>query len=266
MAKPPGRCIFCDGFGLSKEHVLPDWLRSIFPRLATDTHTFNAASWLNLPTVGMVPLPSKKSGQGHSLSKKVRVVCEQCNTGWMHAMEDAVKPLLEDLVWGRPRTINVNEQRELAAWIAKTTMTAEFLMPSQVAIKKTERAAFKENLEPNKNWKIWIGLYQGLKWRAGGIFHHGLGLYPPPHLIKVGVKNTQCTAIGLGHLFVYAFSTEEDGVPFALSEQLAVNIPQIWPINSDTINWVPGAYIGDAEFAAIAGALGKRLGTPMPGL
>ena len=32
MIKKPGRCIFCNGRGLSKEHMWPDWLKAYIPR------------------------------------------------------------------------------------------------------------------------------------------------------------------------------------------------------------------------------------------
>ena len=32
MAKPPGQCIFCERTGLTKEHVFPDWLNSLYPK------------------------------------------------------------------------------------------------------------------------------------------------------------------------------------------------------------------------------------------
>src|ERR1700728_1937069 len=34
--------------------------------------------------------------------------------------------------------------------------------------------------EPGAHWQIWIGFYIGQKLLAGGIFHHGVGIYLPP--------------------------------------------------------------------------------------
>jgi hypothetical protein len=142
--RPPGRCIFCGGFGLTKEHVLPDWLRSIFPRSPADTHTVGTVDWINLPTVGPIPLPGRSQRQGQAGSKKVKVVCKSCNTGWLSAMEEATKPILSALVQGTACALTITQQRALAIWITKTTMTAEFLVPKQITIKQAER----ENLPP----------------------------------------------------------------------------------------------------------------------
>ena len=40
MAKSQGRCIFCCGEGLSKEHIFGNWLKAIFRRGA-------ARNWFN---------------------------------------------------------------------------------------------------------------------------------------------------------------------------------------------------------------------------
>ena len=102
----PGRCIFCRGTGLTKEHVLPDWLRVIFPRSATDTHTFGSYDWPCI--IGhAVPIQNTRSAQGQIGSKKVRVVCRACNNGWLSQLEAAVQPILSDLISGYARTLTV---------------------------------------------------------------------------------------------------------------------------------------------------------------
>jgi hypothetical protein len=100
MPKPPRRCIFCGAFGVTKEHVFPHWLRAIFPRLPTDTHTFGSLDWIDMPTVGQITIPRQKKGPGQAGSKKVKVVCKDCNNGWLSTMEQSTKPLLERLVYG----------------------------------------------------------------------------------------------------------------------------------------------------------------------
>jgi len=176
VAKPPGRCIFCGAYGLTREHVLPDWLRAIFPRLSTDTHTFGSFDWEATPDITQTIAATRNRAQGQVGSKKVRVICKGCNNGWLSQMEQATKPLLEEMVLGAAMVMNASEQRQLAAWIAKTTMTAEFIYPKEVALTQAEREEFRHCGEPGPHWQIWIAFYTGTKQIAGGIFHHGLGL------------------------------------------------------------------------------------------
>jgi hypothetical protein len=266
MANPPKRCIFCGGFGMTKEHVLPDWLRAIFPRLPTDTHTMGVVEWVHLPTVGIAPLATRKRGQGQAGSKKVKVVCKGCNIGWLSTMEDVTKPTLERLVYGETGVVTVADQRQLATWIAKTTMTAEFLMPKEVAIKQSEREEFRLRRDPGAHWQIWIALYVGERRQAGAIAHHGVGLYLPPKPVRKDVKNTQYTVIGLGRLLAISFSSEEDRLSFTLNDQIKVAVRQIWPPTGNDMNWPPEWSVDDAAAEAIVGGFWRAFGLEVPAL
>jgi hypothetical protein len=47
-------------------------------------------------------------------------------------MEQDTQPLLESLILGERRIIDLPEQPKLAAWVAKTVMTAEFIELIQI--------------------------------------------------------------------------------------------------------------------------------------
>lgn len=258
MARMPGRCIFCGGFGLSKEHVLPDWLRQIFPRLPTDTHT-----------MGYLAHPArrefeKKRGQGQLGSKKVRVVCKKCNNSWLSDMEDDTQGILRPLIEGTVRTLTIDEQSRLAAWIAKTTMTAEYLVKEQPAIKQAERERFKEQKKPEDHWQIFVSSYVGRQWSKGGIFHHGLGLYIPPEPMRVGVRNTQITIFGLGHLICMSLSSTAQGFSMSLNDELKEVTRQLWPPVGRDLPWPTNKLIDDNGVQAIATAFGRALNLTVP--
>lgn len=264
MAKPPGRCIFCGGFGLTKEHVLPDWLRAIFPRLPTDTHTLGAIDWVALPTVGLVPLPSHSSAQGQVGSKKVKVVCKSCNNGWMSRLEETAKPLVEELLHGHHQTLREIDQRLLATWITKTAMTAEFIRPTEVAIPKNDRQWLQQHLEPPAHWSIWADAYLGTKWQAGVIFHQGVGLYPPPHPVRIGVKNTQYTVIGIGRFIAQVASSQIPGLTFSRQEKVWKTGCQLWPLPQRDITWPPSQFLNEVGADAVVTNFGRTLGVPAP--
>lgn len=264
MARPQGRCIFCGGFGLSKEHVLPNWLRQKFPRLPTDTHTFGVLSHPD----GQAPTIHRKRGQGQLGSKKVRVVCKKCNNGWLAEMEDVTKPILDPLVSpGFRQTLSVKEQETLATWIAKTTMTAEYLIKDQPAIKQAERERFKLTKKPADYWQIWISSYIGTKWRKGGIFHHGLGLYIHPEPIRVGIRNTQYTVFGLGRILCVSVSSTAHGwLAMNLNDQLKLATRQVWPPVGHDILWPSDRSLNDDGVERLASAFGRALNLTLPHL
>jgi hypothetical protein len=262
--RAPGRCIFCGGFGLTKEHVLPDWLRSIFPRLPTDMHTVGTVDWIHLPTVGVIPLPSRRQRQGQAGSRKVKVVCKGCNTGWLSTMEEATKPILSPLVQGTAGMLKAAEQRALAAWIAKTTMTSEFLEPKQTSIRQAEREDFRLRREPGDHWRIWIAYYLGNQLVQGGIFHQGVGLYLPPKPVRSGIANTQYTVISLGRLLAVALSSEENRLSFNIGDKYQAVIRQIWPLKGDDFNWPPLGGVNDRGADVIMRVFAKLIGLEMP--
>lgn len=261
MAKPPGRCIFCGGYGLSKEHVLPDWLRQIFPRLPTDTHTWGVLQNVDTAT----PSIRRTRGQGQIGSKKVRVVCKKCNTGWLSTMEDETKATLSPIVSpGFAHSLSVDAQQRLATWIAKTTMTAEFLVKERPAISQAERERFKDRKLPDAHWQIWVSSYVGTRWRKGGIFHHGLGLYIPPEPMRVGVRNTQYTVIGLGRLVCIALSSTAQGFTMDLSEPLKVATRQLWPPLGQDQMWPSDRSLDDNSVEGLCAAFGRALNLTAP--
>src|SRR5260221_10532881 len=158
--KPPGNCIFCSGASgssLSKEHVLPNWLRVLFPRNPADTHTHGITSWVELSPGGLTPVTVRRKKQGQASTKRVRVVCERCNNGWLSQLETRTKPLLFRLIRAERVVLGSDEQSLLAVWAAKTIMTAEFVERDKVAIPQTNRTSLMQTLSPpNAGWWIWI--------------------------------------------------------------------------------------------------------------
>jgi hypothetical protein len=82
-----GSCIFCQQqpptVKISKEHIFGDWLREMFPRDAGTTHTHGIIKWPFPGSQLAKPSIQTRIRPGHSGSKKVRAVCETCNSGWM---------------------------------------------------------------------------------------------------------------------------------------------------------------------------------------
>lgn len=86
MSKPPGRCIYCGGLGLSKEHIFADWLRDYIPRDATEHSMAVTIQWPHMADTRL----ESKTGDTHA--RRIRKVCVACNGGWMSELQQAAKP------------------------------------------------------------------------------------------------------------------------------------------------------------------------------
>ncbi|MEU1366621.1 hypothetical protein ABZ454_10850 [Streptomyces sp. NPDC005803] len=134
-------CVFCGGTPLTKEHVLPRWLK-----VAMDP---------TVRTVRYVRL-SRDGVQRHDappLNDQVKVVCSDCNSGWMNQLEEDVRPFLPDLIRGLPCTLDSVRQRSLASWALKTILMFQYTHRSEVraAIPSGDFSAFHENRRPTRS-------------------------------------------------------------------------------------------------------------------
>jgi hypothetical protein len=264
MAKGPGRCIFCGRSGLSKEHVFPDWMREIFPRSSTDTHTHGSMDYGHLPIVGQNPLVSQRTRQGQAGTRKVRVVCRTCNGGWLSRMEKSTQPVLKDLLQGHSFSFTDEQREALARWITRTVMTAEFLDQHGATITQAERSAFFTSPNALPHWNIWIAPYLGLNWQAGGIFHHAVGFYPPPHPIRPGIRNMQYTVLAIGHFVAVAVSCAIPGIIFGLENEGRSDLIPISPTHRPNLAWPTAGWLTDRSLDAVLGNFARWMGVPLP--
>lgn len=265
----PTKCIFCGKSGLTKEHIFSDWLKDILPRREKDKHidVLNEGALVSTPTSLDQILNNEKDikyQNGAANSKTVKVVCgsrgrtdaKYCNDGWMSRLDEKAKPILRSLVNGEKVEITTDSQAALAAWAAKSTITAEFLRPNEVAISESDRHHLMTNLEPSSQWKILIAPYHGALWYTG--YHHFPIRLGPAGDVQTGPKNTQNTLFGLGRLLIYVvtfphnFSFQPEGPGFQ-------SFRQIWPLTGRVISWPTERFVDDVAAWKVAGSLSKAL-------
>ncbi len=69
---------------------------------------------------------------------KPRVVCRDCNTGWMSLLDGATKPILRPLILGEKRHLTSEDQKILATWVCLKNMVAEFSDSKTIATSAVE--------------------------------------------------------------------------------------------------------------------------------
>lgn len=133
----PGRtrCAFCgERTPLTREHVWPRWLSSLLGPAALEGHVSETdgeitRTWF-APTGSMV----------------VKRVCARCNGGWMSRLEEAAKPLLEQLVQGLATTLSPGDQRVIAAWAHKTLAVCDLATGAPVLQHAARESLLEESI------------------------------------------------------------------------------------------------------------------------
>jgi hypothetical protein len=241
--RSPGKCIFCGGGNLSKEHFWPKWAAPLL-RTPSDEGEYREvkASFSGKAVRGTGTLISRP---GHVTTKKIRVVCRKCNSEWMGAIETAVQTIAAPLILGNPATLNQDAQTVLARWITLKVMVGEQNVPEDAVVLQEDRDAFKRIGAIPSYIKIWIATCAVPDWRTS-YYREAATLTLPENAMPISQrKNVQTTAFGIGALFVYAMVSPAKGID--LNDYIGVDgIPRLWPISQSTIHWpLPNIMRGD---------------------
>lgn len=115
---PREGCLFCGGKPLTIEHVIPSWLGKVVPMLGEGLTGGFGAGTVDLQQPDDLRFFIKK---GQRTPFEARRPCERCNTGWMHDLEEQVKPWIGQMVRDQPTSLPSFAVRWIAAWCVKTT-------------------------------------------------------------------------------------------------------------------------------------------------
>jgi hypothetical protein len=231
------QCLFCGSVGrLTEEHVFGDWLHNLgFTDPAGIREMIEDADLEN-PVIQI----------GHPFHRKLRIVCEPCNGGWMKGMEDAAKPLLIKMFNSNSSNVELDDadQLTLARWAFKTAAVL-----SQLGTIKTFPLAhcreFYETDIPPVSTRLWIGsasvnlTEKGQRlasWRYeprnAGVTTQGRTVSVPCYSARFQLINAVFDVFG----YVPTAGVELDAT---LSPDLSRALLPLWPSSTETIWWPP---------------------------
>jgi len=230
--------------------VWADWLDPYLPKGVVNHERFSGTIY-RTHTVKEV-----KKQSGSSQSGRVRVVCRECNNGWMSVLQSEAKPILVPLLKGERIGLHKKAQATLAAWIAMFTMVAEHQSrtPRKVAITTAHRRYLMDNRTVPSDWKIWIGYYERQSWPRVYV-HNTLPVSSEENSINhtedgFPLPNTQTTTFVVGQLYSHVLSTAVRG---GINRQ-RVQVPgvvQLWPFKASPVGW-PRTPMTDEQAEGIA--------------
>lgn len=249
MAKAQGKCIFCEGAGLTKEHVFPKWARRLLT--AEPTHVVKKTAGLGSTAL----ISNVDQRQGYIFNRRLRVVCGNCNSGWMSQVESKGKDVLARLISGETISIlGKDDQAAISIWSCLRTAVFETDHPTYAVMLRAEYDHIFRTHAPPAHWRVLVCRNVAEDWQTR-IFHWG-GEIAVPGVPRSGRANAQRTLIGMGNLAI-CISSSTLTTTHELADKISPRqMHQIFPYRGE-IDWDSTAALGSEALTAIANWSGQ---------
>jgi hypothetical protein len=158
-----------------------------FPKGAHDT---SVESWeVFTPTMRPARPIERVSRQGHTTTRKYKVVCRRCNNGWMSRVEDAARPYLVEFMTGQPRVISDECRLVVTRWAILKAMVLEQERPKDAVTTSGDRLAFMNTLAIPRGVQVWLFRCGQSPWDASLHRHSATALVSPslPLLVELRI-------------------------------------------------------------------------------
>lgn len=134
-------CLFCNNIPLTKEHVLPQWLRNHYSEVSViNEFTSNHKQWITQP-----------------FDLTAKVVCKNCNEGWMSDLEDDFRPIFNEMLALRDLMIDEPKQSIIALWVQKTVLMLNQATPSSIKITSETYKEIYNDRKATKRIVVYLG-------------------------------------------------------------------------------------------------------------
>jgi hypothetical protein len=252
-------CVFCGGHPLSKEHLWPDWMDDFFPGGLYRQETSEQRG----PDQAFQPEPRQMEGGPWKTAFKA--VCEPCNNGWMSQIESGVKDTLLALGRGHQINLGLDQQEQLARWVAMKAMVAENGIPkvqdARVFTQELRDSFKQEGASLPKNFFCWIvrsspvAMWGARYLRVSDALPHSVDMSNDPL-----TANSTAGMWGIGELLIVWFFTRRSDIGFRYDPDELIG-GQLWPRKYRTMPWPPPCHF--ASQASLAAAIDCGLWEPI---
>jgi hypothetical protein len=246
-------CVFCGSQAtLTREHVLPQWVRSLPPGEGPFT----------IRRVAETGKAVEYRCRGVDIV--TRVVCGDCNGGWMADLEATAMPLLSPMINGGQRSMTPDEQRLVSRWAVKTAIMFLYATQPRFGVSPQHRAClFEGKLPPNTG--IWLARYRAdppayNSWIRARVIE--MRQPSQPEATHAG----QSVTLTLGYYVQQVLLTPPQwfGQSFTFTTPTALE-RRVLPIPQEGVaQWPPAAAVGTDELERNADAFGGTgINTPV---
>ena len=214
--------MFCGNGPVTREHVLPLWLRRAMNLRGTLT-VWNGTQAIRT---------------SRTLNITVRAVCGPCNHGWLHDLETEFRDLMIPALHGLPVLLDRTGQNVVARWGIKTWLLLETAMSHQRGggiVSPDALAYIRTDEEPPWGYQVWLGQVDAqsrqVMWLSTVPIFGRQG-----DEIPIGVM----AAFTLGNLLFLIYAPVQEP-PFGLGipDNFGPFLSQVWPVAIAELRWPP---------------------------
>jgi len=267
-------CIYCGDPADSEEHIWGTWLIDVLRKDPRGFPDYADGTLFKGPTKKVIPNRRDRKGRTKVEFTTDRV-CGKCNSEWMNRIDErANRPgYMEKLVLGQPLAIDKPVRKAVAAWTAKTAVTARFAHISPSHVQKTWTDQLLQHHAPSADWRIWIAEYIGAEpiWYEADDIQLTVNMTLPfrlpgttePTQVEGPIyEHGVLMTLAIGHLAVQVLGF--DGPPIGPIVSDANSTIQIWPDGAPDRAWPPPNYLDDTTLLSFALRFTHPPGSPLP--
>ena len=226
---------------------------ALLPSYLVNQHVEHTITTVNK---GTVISSTKREKPGNAWTKKVRVVCETCNNGWMSRLETAAKPFLTPLITGTPCTVTAAAIQATARWIVMKVMVAEHNLKGDAVSTGEQRGSFRATLAIPGDFRIWIGRCGVGGWQTAYWRHCATVSLSPDIMPEHRFKNLHSVTFGIGQLLVFVLHTTVSGLDLDVGLSRSGMMVSLWPPIAP-FAWPPTRTLTSLDATSVAHGLDR---------
>ena len=231
------QCVFCHRdieTKASREHVIPKWVRKLYPKGAVFTLTRRDGG----------------SFQSKTIDITINTVCKDCNNHWMSDLEARSSPIVGPMLKGVTQGLSVEQQALVSTWATKTAMTLDQTYPaSEQVFAPALCKLLMEHQLPSPGVIVHFGRYVG-DGAFLAIAHNDLYRRAIPPGTRPRPPDASRSFVRLDQLIVEVTVTQDAKLDLrATGRDINDMIIKIWP-SAVPVAWPPRLVHGDQSWEA----------------
>lgn len=240
MRRSAPACIFCGTPDLTEEHIFPRWLAGILTPDVVGSDITSERTRHSTDGIETMRWPAADVA-----SYAIRVVCAECNNGWMSDIEARAKAVLRPMVAGEQTILSPVAQLDLAAWTALKGYIVEYALGDVIVATPDEHHALLARKHPQGAVPV----------RIGAVERSGIPNSVTRIVYNVGREGTQsgfaaCTTFALGCAVLQVCHGLGITVDWTKTSEPRADHVQVNPPCPREIRWPPAVALDSSTLPA----------------